>query len=154
MRAETCGDSGQMAVELAVLVPVVVVAALVIVNVLRFTEACARFDRVALDAVVTQGVSPPGVTSDLAGVGQVKGAIEEAMGEMACELVVRAEDASTTSAGATIDLAAGTTRYVCGLGFRPWPSSAQIAGVGFELPIIAWHERSFVVDRYKAAVVS
>ena len=39
-----------MAVELAVLVPVIVVVALVILNVMRFSELCARFDRRRGDA--------------------------------------------------------------------------------------------------------
>lgn len=142
-------DAGQMAVELAVLVPVIVVVALAVANVLQFAELVSRFDRVAPDAVVLHGVS-----SELAGVAEVKSAIEQAMGEMPCEVAVRAEPVSGDGSGARIDLAAGTTRFVCELGYRPWPSSVQIAGVGFELPVIVRHERSFVVDRFRAAVVS
>lgn len=37
--------SGQMVVELAVLVPVVLVVALVGVNLMEFMALCARFDR-------------------------------------------------------------------------------------------------------------
>ncbi|WP_195449587.1 hypothetical protein [Parolsenella catena] len=147
-------DAGQMAVELAVLVPVIVAVALAVANVLQFAELVSRFDRVAPDAVVLHGVSASGVSSELAGVAEVKSAIEQAMGEMPCEVAVRAEPVSGDGSEARIDLAAGTTRFVCELGYRPWPSSVQIAGVGFELPVIVRHERSFVVDRFRAAVVS
>lgn len=147
-------DAGQMAVELAVLVPVIVAVALVVANVLQFAELVSRFDRVAPDAVVLHGVSASGVSSELAGVAEVKSAIEQAMGEMPCEVAVRAEPISGDCSEARIDLAAGTTRFVCELGYRPWPSSVQIAGVGFELPAIVRHQRSFVVDRFRAAVVS
>lgn len=148
-------ESGQMAVELAVLIPVIVVVALIGVNVSLYAELVARFDRVSPDAVIAHGVSPAGVSSELAGVSEVREAIELAMGDMPCEVSVRAEPLSAAGDGtASFDLAAGTTRYVCELAYRPWPSSVQIAGVGFELPAMARHERSVVVDRYRAAVVS
>lgn len=54
--------SGQMTVELAVLVPVVIVVALTVFNLMRFVSACSAFDRIAADAVVSQGVSPKGET--------------------------------------------------------------------------------------------
>ena len=75
-------DAGQMAVELAVLVPVIVAVALAVANVLQFAELVSRFDRVAPDAVVLHGVSASGVSSELAGVAEVKSAIEQAMGEL------------------------------------------------------------------------
>ena len=53
-------QDGQLAVELAVMVPVCIVVALIVFNLCRFIEACATFDRVAMDAVISQGVSPPG----------------------------------------------------------------------------------------------
>lgn len=80
-----------MTVELAVLVPVIVAVALVVANVLQFAELVSRFDRVAPDAVVLHGVSASGVSSELAGVAEVKSAIEQTMGEMPCEVAVRAE---------------------------------------------------------------
>lgn len=154
MRARPRGDSGQMAVELAVLVPVIIVVALIGLNVSHYAELVARFDRVAPDAVNLHGVSPSGASSELAGVDEVKTAIEQAMGDASCDVAVRVEGLSGDDAGARIDLAAGTTRFVCELAYRPWPSSVQIAGVGFELPALARHERSLVVDRYRAAVIS
>ena len=42
-------QSGQMTVELAVLVPVVIMVALVVVNLMEFVDACAAFDRLSLD---------------------------------------------------------------------------------------------------------
>ena len=143
-----------MAVELAVLVPVIVAVALVVVNVLRFSELCARFDRVASDAVVMHGVSPAGTSGDLSGAEEVRAAIEAAMGDAACEVSVSVEAVSSGEGRALIDVAAGTSRYVCRLGYRPWPSSMSIAGVSASLPALAQHEKSVVVDRYRAAVVS
>ena len=126
--------SGQMAVELALLVPVVVVVALCVVNLMHFTELCVRFDRVAPDAVLVHGSSPSGSS--------------------VTEVEVRVEGRTSPGGHATLDLAAGSVRYVCVLRYRPWPSSAQVAGVGYVAPAWMVHERAVVVDRYRSAVVA
>lgn len=147
-------SSGQMAVELAVLIPVIVACALVVVNVMRYAELCARFDRVAPDAVLAHGVSPSGTTSSLAGVDEVRSAIERGMSPMVCEVEVSVEDLMEGASGALLDLSAGTTRFTCTLVFRPWPSSVSIAGVGYQVPASIRHERKIVVDRYRAAIIT
>ncbi len=148
-------ELGQAAVEMALLIPVIVAVALVALNIMRFAELCARFDRIAPDAVLAHGVSPAGSSGELAGVDAVKEAIEEGMGSLACEVEVSVEDLSLGGSGGTVlTLAAGTTRFTCTLGYTPWPSSLSIAGVGFRLPAVAKHERSIVVDRWKAAIVT
>lgn len=148
------GCSGQMTVELAVLVPVIVVVALAVVNLMSFSELCARFDRVAPDAVLAHGVSPSGAAEGLAGAEEVSGAIRAGLGTESCEVEVRIEDASRQGTGAMLDLAAGTVRYVCTMRYRPWPSTVSIAGVGYKAPALLAHERAVVVDRYRAGVVT
>lgn len=152
---------GQMAVELAVLMPVVLATALVCVNLLHFAELCARFDRVSLDDVLTQGVSPPGEAGDLGRVEAVRSALADAMGDAACEVSVREEPAGAGEgssgggpSGIALSLAAGSVRYVCELAYRPWPTSFGMAGAGFELPVLLRHERCLVVDPYRAGVVT
>ncbi len=145
---------GQAAVEMALLIPVIVATALIAFNVMRFAELCARFDRVAPDAVLAHGVSPAGGSNVLAGVDAVKEAIEKGVGGMDCEVEVSAEDLGGADSGTTFALAAGTCRFTCKLSYTPWPSSVSIAGVGFSLPAMATHERSVVVDRWKAAIVT
>lgn len=49
---------GQMAVELVVLIPVVLIVAAIAANALGYLSECARFDRVAAEAVRVYGVSP------------------------------------------------------------------------------------------------
>lgn len=116
---------------LPVLVPVIVAVALVVANVLQFAELVSRFDRVAPDAVVLHGVSASGVSSELAGVAEVKSVIEQTMGEMPCEVAVRAEPVSGGGSEARIDLAAGINAFrlrawLTGIGPRP----CKIAGCG------------------------
>lgn len=146
--------SGQMAVEVAVLLPVLVVVALLAFNVLQFAELCARFDRISLDSVLVGGVSPSGNPGGLAGVDAVEAALREAMGTGPFEVTVRVEDRSGPGGGAVFDLAAGTTRFVCELGYRPWPTTVEVAGARYSLPAVVRHERSIVVDRYRAGVVT
>ena len=50
--------SGQMTVELAIVFPVLIVIAVVLVNALSFAGECARFDRVSRNAIRTQTSTP------------------------------------------------------------------------------------------------
>ena len=137
--------SGQMAVELAVLLPVVIVVALISYNVLRFTAACARFDRVALDCVISQGVSPPGSGASGSAAGLVEQAIREAMGE--------ADGTFTVSVSERDASLPHLTCFTCELSMRPWPSQLVIAGVRLGAPNLLRHERQLIVDRYRPGVV-
>ena len=51
-----------MIVELAVMVPVALVVALVALNLVGYVEACAAFDQAALEAIVAHGVISPLMT--------------------------------------------------------------------------------------------
>ena len=136
--------SGQMVVELAVVLPVVIVVALVAYNALRFSAACARFDRVALDCVISQGVSPPGTDASSSSAALVEGAIRAAMGDGEIFVISVSEQAG---------LLPHLTRFSCELSMRPWPSQLVIAGVRLGAPALLRHERSLTVDRYRPGVV-
>lgn len=147
-------ESGQMAVELAVLMPVVVVVALVVYNLARFVEACATFDRVAPDAVLTQGVSPAGEQTQLVAREAVRDAIAGALdAPESCEVEVEAESVRASGERSPITVSPLLTRFRCTLVFRPWPSSFVMAGVAFDAPLALRHERTLVVDRYRPGVV-
>ena len=146
--------SGQMAVELAVLMPVVIVVALTVYNLARFVSLCATFDRVSADAVTVAGVAPKGTQNTVHAVEEVRRSIEHAMGSAsACEGEVRAEPVGANGGGGVLSLAPGLTRFTCTLATRPWPSAFVMAGVRYEAPLVLRHERTLVVDRYKSGVV-
>ena len=92
-------ERGQMAVELAVVLPVCIVVALVVFNLCRFVEACATFDRVAPDAVIAQGVSPAGEQSSLSAAGQVRSSIQSALDMSSCEVTVQVSGAPQEAGG-------------------------------------------------------
>lgn len=146
------GEEGQMTVELAVTIPVVLVVALTIYNLGRFVQLCAAFDQVALDAIVSQGVSPPGEQTSLSAVEAIRSVVIEALPGDDFDIQVRVADTSETG-NATFTMSPLFTRYTCALEYRPWPSSFVIAGVPFEAPLKLRHERTLVVDRFKSGVV-
>jgi hypothetical protein len=145
-----------MTVELAALLPVTLVCGLIVMNLMQFVVACARFDRVALDAVVSQGVSAAGDQDSLTAVADVRSAIVRAMGDderLDLEVSVAAAEDGTPSEGAVFSLATGLVRFTCTLRFHPWPREVSIAGVSMGAPLSLVHERQLVVDRYKPGVV-
>jgi len=145
---------GQLAVELAVLLPIMVVVAIVAFNLMRYLEVCAAFDRLSYDAIVSQGVSPAGTATDASATAQVQEAIEGGLdGWDEVEVEVTAERVSGGTSEETFTLSPFLTRFTCTLTFRPWPSTFVIAGVRCEVPAALVHTRQLVVDRYRPGIV-
>lgn len=148
------GEGGQMTVELAVTVPVVIVVALIVMNLAGFVEACAAFDQAALDAVIAHGIAPTGEQTEQVAVGEVRAALTELLGRGdRCEVEVRLEGASEDAPSGSLVVSPLLTRYVCTLRYRPWPRLLRLPGVTFEAPLVLTHERELVVDRYRPGVV-
>ena len=148
-------ERGQMAVELAVVLPVCIVVALVAFNLCRFIEDCATFDRVAPDAVIAQGVSPAGEQSALSAAGRVRSSIQSALDMSSCEVSVQVSGASRSAARSAVGFSVSPllTTFTCTLRYRPWPGSFVMAGVVFTPPIALTHTRTLVVDRFRPGVV-
>lgn len=151
---------GQMTVELAVMVPVVIVVAIAAANLVRYVELCAQFDRLAPDMVIAHGVAPAGEMNSVASVGAVQAALENAMGSVAglgsIEINVSVGDVSTqpsSEGGITFPISPLLSEFVCTLNYRPWPSSFVIAGIVYESPVALSHSRAVVVDRFRPGVV-
>lgn len=148
-----CGArSGQMTVELAVLVPVVLVVALVGVNLMEFVTLCARFDRASLDAVTSHGVSPSGEQSQVGATGEVREALELAMGSASCEVQVSAERVGDERGGGSFAISPLLTRFTCTMTFVPWPHELRLPGISLEAPAWLTHTRELVVDRFRPGV--
>lgn len=150
-----CECRGQIAVELAVMVPVAIVVGLVVLNLCRFAEACATFDRLAPDAVISHGVAPSGEQSSLASAGSVKACIEQGLASSRCEVSVSVSGAEPVrlGRGLTFPVSPLLTTYTCTLRYRPWPGSFVMAGVAFRPPVVLSHTKTLVVDRFRPGVV-
>ena len=146
-------DDGQMAVELAVILPAVIVVAVTIANIMTFLGYCAAFDRASLDAVIAHGVSPAGIQSDLSSVDAVESSIEEALGGSAAVSVEVSAAPVSSSSSFLVSLCPHLVRFTCTMRFVPWPRHLSIAGVVMDAPFEIVHTRSLVVDRYRPGVV-
>lgn len=157
---KTCRDAllqekAQAVVEAAIVIPVLLVLALAVYNLMVFTAATARFDRVAPDAVIAHGVSP--VTGgDVRAFDQALDAIAQEIkaGMGAYEVAVEVTgDAGTSGGGALLSFGAPLKTYTCVLRYRPWPSAFSIAGVDLGAPLELSHERSITVDPWHPGVI-
>lgn len=143
----------QATVEMAVVVPVLVVLALIVYNLMAFVAATARFDRVAPDIVLAQGVSQVGGTSSASAAGKVKEQLVRAMEGHAVEIEVTCEEGSRSGEGPLLTLVGPLRTYRCAMRYRPWPSGFSIAGVQMGAPELLAHERSMTVDPWKPGVL-
>lgn len=147
-------ERGQMSVELAVLMPVIVVVALVVYNLARFVALCATFDRAALNAVTSFGVSPAGTQTSVAAINQVEWEIAKSLGVSdAFTVRVSATKIRADGSSSGMSLAPRLYEFTCKLFFKPWPSAFVIAGAPFNAPLVLLHERTLVVDRFSPGVV-
>ena len=136
-------NRGQMTVEMAIAMPVLIIVAVIAVNALSFFVDCAVFDRVFCEAVRTYAVAPAygqgaGQNCDL-----VKQVVQEAVGQSNVEIAV-----SHGKTGLDFDEYTGVIEYqptLFGMGLR-----SSVFGVA--LPTLT-HTTSYVIDSYKAGVI-
>lgn len=147
-------ESAQAVVEAAVVLPVLIVLALVAYNLMRFSNAVARFDRLAPDMVLIHGVSPAGENlSPGAAARVVEEELAAAMDDVDLEIEVICEDASAGASG-NLSLSGSLATFRCSMRYRPWPSGFSIAGVDLGAPVVLEYERDVVVDPWKPGVVA
>ncbi len=140
-------QSGQMAVELALLMPVVIVVALVLYNLLRFVCVCGEFDRVAPNAVLSQGGCATGARTGVVAVGEVRSRIEDTLNAHgSCSVEVEASRIGHAAGKEPLSLASLPVRFTCTLEYRPWPASFVMAGVVYDAPAFLRHQKVMVVD--------
>ena len=152
MRRGLAGEErAQAVVEMAVVAPVMIVLALVVYNLMTFSAAVARFDRIAPDVVIAQAVSP--AAGDDA-VANVQAGLEESMDGYDVEIEVSCAPADARGADALVTLAAGCATYSCTMRYVPVPSSIGIAGVQVATPARLSHTREIVVDPWRSGVVA
>ena len=134
---------GQMTVELAVALPVIIVIAAVAVNAITFFVDCAVFDRVAHEAVRVHASAPAYRQTTDQGCALVQQEVEERLGRSNLSVTV-----SHGVTGADFDEYTATLEYsptLFGMGLR-----SQVFGVS--LPRLS-HTTRYVVDSYRAGVV-
>lgn len=136
-------ERGQATVELAAVIPVVLIVAVVTVNALGFFGACASFDRVARQAICLYGAAPDAGEGPDDVVGHVEEALREAVGAANVSVAVSVEST-----------ALGLERYTARIEFAPTLFGLGLRSevFGVLLPQLR-HEVSLVVDRYRPGMV-
>lgn len=151
-------ESAQATVEMVVVVPVLLVLALIVFNLMRFATATARFDRVAPDIVIAHGVSTSGAEGsglDDGGAGFIQSELENAMEGHGVEVEVSYADADCGEGrDAVLSLAGALRTYSCIMRYKPWPSGLSIAGVSMGAPAALEHVRKVTVDPWRPGVLA
>lgn len=130
-----CRERGQMAVELAIVMPIILIVLVIAIDMLVFADECARFDHIAPQRVLAHATSAPmdGYDPDTR-TAAICAALEDDFAKEGSSVEVSREDAGVVLASMSV--------YRCTFRFAPWPLS--IAGA----PALLEHECSVAVDPY------
>ena len=137
-------QSGQMTIEVAVAMPVLIVVAVVAVNVMTFFGECAVFDRVACEAVRVHATAP----AYGQGVGQSVALVEQTIRSQLDESNL---SVSVTHGVTSPDLDV----YTASLEFSPtlFGMGLRSEVFGVSMPCLR-HSVRYVVDGYKPGVIA
>lgn len=135
---------GQMTVELAVCIPVLIAVAFVVFNAMLFLESCAAFDRLARDAVRVYAATPAHGQSPSDSASLVQSQLEEAFSEDYLSVSVQVSDK-----------APGFATYTATLQFTPTLFGRRFSGTIFGVSIGALsHTTHMVIDPYRSGVIA
>ena len=149
------GNKGQIAVEMAVVMPVMLAVIGVAINLMVYFGDCARFDRVAAEAVRTQAASPGyGSYSTTSRAQAVQALIEQSFsGKDYLSFSVTASEGAhgldTGGGGISFSLNPRLETYECVMSYRPWGFGESFFGVAFSG---ITHSRHYVIDPYRPGV--
>ncbi len=143
LRRRCTEERGQMAVELAVIMPVAISIAVIVVNAMTFFSECAAFDRVSRNVVRICAASPAYGQDLNQSITAVGTALEESI---SMQNEASSVTASTNGLGyTTFVLTLTYSPTLFGLGLR-----SEIFGV--QLPVLR-HSTSIVVDPYRPGML-
>jgi hypothetical protein len=150
---------GQMAVEMAVVMPVLLAVVGIAINLMVYLGDCARFDRVAAEAVRTQASSPGfGEYGTVSRAEDVQAQIEQSFTESgylsfsveAWENGLGGGGSGAAGEGVGFSLLPHQETYVCTMSYRPWGFGESFFGIRFSgIP----HARTYVIDPYRPGVL-
>ena len=150
------GNRGQVAVEMAVVMPVLLAVVGITINLMVYLGDCARFDRVAAEAVRVQAASPGyGEYGTTARAQNVKTQIEKAFetrGYLSFSVSASGSGAEGDSSdeGISFSLLSRQETYVCTMNYRPWGFGDSFFGIRFSG---ISHTRLYVIDPYRPGVL-
>lgn len=135
--------SGQMAVELSIVFPIMIIVAVVLVNALSFASECARFDREARNAIRCEASTPAINEGYFGPASRIESALQSSFSASNESISVSASKSSLF-----------TTRYECELMWSP-----TLFGIGMKTSVFGVqlfqlsHKCALSVDPYRAGDV-
>ena len=160
-RLSSMKTRGQMVVELAVCIPVILAFVGVSLSVLGYLNVCARFDRIAADAVRSQATSPGyGQEGTALSASRVREVIDSSFQGSSgsgfdCDIAVSVVSVgfggehAGSETGLNFSMLSRLDRYDCTITYHPWPFSRIVFLQFFELT----HTRSYTVDCFNPGVL-
>lgn len=147
-------QAAQATVEMAIVLPVLLVLALLAYNVMLFVSAVARFDRIAPDIVIAEAVSPSGDEDAPDTSAVIEASLTRAMGDYDVEIEVSCSHGGNEASGSLLSMVGGLDVYTCTLRMAPWPGALTIAGVSLRAPSVLSHARTVTIDPWRSGVVA
>ena len=157
---------GQMTVELAITVPIIMAVVAIIINTMVYLDVCIRFDRLAADAVRIEAASPGyGAYGTGSRVDRVSALLQQQFADEAdfVRIDVTAHAGADGGAGQGGQSSTGSgskpvfslipvlETYECTLHYSPWGFKGSFFGVNF---MEMTHTRSYTIDPFKPAVIA
>ncbi len=135
-------ERGQMVVELAIVLPVIVAVMVVVVDCLVYMGQCARFDHIAPQKTLAIASSPArDLYSADERVEAVRAALDAEFADEGVTVEVSREDAGVAFSSMEV--------YRFSLRMKPWPlSRGGTALFGMQIPVHLKHEYAFAFDPY------
>ena len=136
-------ERGQMTVELAIVMPVALIIAVIAVNIMAFAVSCAEFDRVARNAARTYAAAPAYEQTLDGCAAAVDNALSEALGEPNIETKVVANGSTQ-----------GYMSLFMTMEYRPTLFGLGLKDEVFGVPLPAMeHSIALVVDTYRPGML-
>lgn len=128
-------ETGQMAVEFAVVVPIIMVVMVIVIDMMVFASECARFDQLAPQRVIALASSPGRDSySAESRASAIQDALNSDFGKQGSSVEVSVDDASMPFASMSV--------FHCTFKFAPWPLSLASS------PAVIEHACNFAIDPY------
>lgn len=136
--------SGQMTVELAVVFPVLIIVAVIVVNALQFFGICAAFDRASHQTIRVYAASPAYGWDPATCCARIEQSLEAAF----------AENEGTTIAVEMQALGVGLQEFTSRIEYLPSIFGMSVQGdvFGIALPRLV-HTSRFVVESYRPGII-
>lgn len=136
------GERGQITVEFAVVMPVILLVMVIAIDCMVFIGQCARFDNVVPQRIIALATSPASGEYELeTRVSAVTTALEDDFSTLGQTVTVEYEQSD-----ALLD---GTVVFTCTLSMPPWPlGNAGATLFGTRIPLALTHECTFAIDPY------